>query len=251
MKILLTNDDGIDAVGINVLAEEFRRDNDIFMVAPDSERSAFSHSLTISRGLKVERVDKGKGVTAYAVNGTPADCVKMAILELMKDGAPDIVISGINNGPNLGSDIMYSGTVAAASEGAYMGIPSVAVSLDFWNADKKHYISAAEFLHGKIGEIYKLFSFGAQIINVNYPTTAPFKGVKFAKMGIVEYSDMFHADENELYTLKGMPVAHGRNDEDCDVELTKKGYCTFTPLSIDRTDYGVLERLKNSGDIKL
>ena len=251
MRILLTNDDGIDAVGINVLAEEFRRDNDIFMVAPDSERSAFSHSLTISRGLKVGSVDKGKGITAYAINGTPADCVKIALLELIKDGAPDLIISGINNGPNLGSDIMYSGTVAAASEGAYMGVPSVAVSLDFWNADKKHYTSAAKFLHEKIGEICKLFSFGAQIINVNYPTTVPFKGVKLAKMGVVEYSDAFHLGENNLYTLKGMPLSHGKNDGDCDVELTKKGYCTLTPLSIDRTDYRTLERLKNVGEIKL
>ena len=251
MRILLTNDDGIDAVGINVLAEEFRRDNDIFMVAPDSERSAFSHSLTISRGINVSRVDKGEGINAFAVTGTPADCVKMAVLELMKDRAPDVVISGINNGPNLGSDIMYSGTVAAASEGAYMGIPSVAVSLDFWNAEKKHYVAAAKFLHEKLHEIYKLFSFGAQIINVNYPTTAPFKGVKFTKMGVVVYSDMFHSDGAGAYTLKGMPVSHEKNDTDCDVELAKKGYCTLTPLSIDRTDYGVLERLKKECGIKL
>ena len=250
MRILLTNDDGINAVGINVLAEEFRKDNDIFMVAPDSERSAFSHSLTISRGIKVSRVDKGENVNAFAVTGTPADCVKMAVLEIMKDSLPDIVISGINNGPNLGSDIMYSGTVAAASEGAYMGIPSVAVSLDYWNADEKHYRAASKFLHEKLNEIYKLFSFGAQIINVNYPTCAPYKGVKFAKMGVVVYSDIFHADENDLYTLKGVPVPHEKNDGDCDVELVKQGYCTFTPLAIDRTDYKVLDKIISSG-IKL
>ena len=247
MRILLTNDDGIDAVGINVLAEEFCKDNDIFMVAPDSERSAFSHSLTITRGLKVTRADKGKGIEAYAVSGTPADCVKIAVLELVKNSAPDIVISGINNGPNLGSDIMYSGTVAAASEGAYMGIPSIAISLQKWNADEKCYREAAKFLHGRIDEFFALSKSGAQVLNINYPTVVPFKGAKFTKMGVVVYSDKFHADEKDLYTLKGMPILHDKNDDDCDVELIKQGYCTVTPLTLDRTDYGALKKIIGSG----
>ena len=249
MRILLVNDDGIDAVGINVLAEEFCKDNDIFMVAPNGERSAFSHSLTISRSLTLKKVDKGNGIVAYAASGTPADCVKLAVLEVMKDGAPDLVISGINNGPNLGSDIMYSGTVAAASEGVFLGIPSVAISLQKWNADEKYYREAAKFLHERIDGFFKFLKSGVQCFNINYPTVMPFKGAKFTKMGVVVYCDRFHLGENNAYTLKGEPIKHDRNDEDCDVELIKQGYCTVTPLTLDRTDYESLSKI--GSDVKL
>lgn len=246
MRILFVNDDGIDAVGINVLAEEFRRDNDVFIVAPDSERSGFSHSLSISRGLTVSRVDKGEGITAFAISGSPADCVKIAALELMKDRMPDLIISGINNGPNLGSDIMYSGTVAAASEGAYMGVPSIAVSLNHWNAEEKFYRKAAKFMRDNLSALYGLFPLGIAALNVNYPVTAPYKGVRFTKMGVVVYSDIFHRGENDSYTLKGVPVSHDKNDCDCDVELSKLGYCTVTPLTLDRTDYSALKTIEKA-----
>ena len=125
MNLLLSNDDGIEAEGLNVLAERLRRDHKIFVVAPDSEKSASSHSLTLKHPLRVKKIKKG----FYAVDGTPADCVNIAINDILPK-RPDLVVSGINHGANLGDDISYSGTVSAAMEGVLFNIPSIAISFE-------------------------------------------------------------------------------------------------------------------------
>ncbi len=251
MRILITNDDGIDSVGIKALADTFKNDNEIFVVAPDAERSAFSHSLTIFKDLHCSEVDFAENVKAYSTSGTPADCVKFAILHLLKNSKPDLVLSGINNGPNIGSDIMYSGTVAGAMEAAYLGVPSIAVSLNYWNKEKKFYTEAAEFVRRNLSQIRKLHIGPGTVININYPATMPYQGAKITKTGVNLYSDLFIKGEKEgSFRLRGEPIEHGVNDEDCDVEWTKKGFATITPLKLDRTDYSVIEKLKGGADIR-
>ena len=241
MKILITNDDGIQAEGINALYEALKDRHECFVIAPDSERSACSHSLTTHQDIRYRLASVG-----FAVSGTPADCVKLGILHIL-DSKPDLVISGINNGSNLGSDIMYSGTVSAALEGAYLVVRSIAVSLSKHNAASEYYKRAAAFIRDNLEKLTQLDLRSDTVLNINYPVRAPFIGVKFTSSGINLYNDSFVANESGAVRLKGLPIEHDRNVEDCDVELIKKGYVTVTPLKLDRNDYAALEYLKGSG----
>ncbi len=241
MRILLTNDDGIQAEGLRALYVELSKSHDCTVIAPDGERSACSHSLTIHRDLFYEKTDLG-----YAVSGSPADCVKMGILHIMGK-APDLVISGINNGPNLGSDVMYSGTVSAAKEAAYLNIKGIAVSLSSHNASSEFYEKAAKLLAEKLTEFTALPIDTQTVLNVNYPVKAPFKGVKYTKAGINIYNDTYvSVVDNACVRLKGVAVRHDKNDDDCDVELIKKGYATVTPLMLDSNDYKALMLIQNA-----
>lgn len=240
MRILIANDDGIDAEGINVLYDTLSEKHECIVIAPDGERSACSHSLSIHRDIFYRKTEKG-----YAVSGTPADCVKLGILHLSADALPDIVISGINNGSNLGSDIMYSGTVSAAMEAAYLGVRAIAVSLSNHNADTVYYERAAKFILEHLEKLVALNLGAETVLNINYPVRAPYAGYKFTKAGINLYNDSFVRDSKSGgVRLKGVPVEHDRNTEDCDVELVKKGYVTITPLKLDRNDYAALEYIK-------
>ena len=240
MRILLTNDDGIGADGLRALYNELSPYHDCTVVAPDGERSASSHSLTIHSDLFYRKTDIG-----YAVSGSPADCVKLGVLHLL-DGRPDVVISGINNGSNLGSDIMYSGTVSAAFEGAYLGIRGIAVSLSSHNAPEVFYVKAAKLLRECLGGLMDLPVTYETVLNINYPVKAEYKGIAFTKAGINLYNDKFVLCENSSgVRLKGVAMDHDRNDDDCDVELVKNGFATITPLRLDRNDHDCLNRLKN------
>ena len=148
MRILVSNDDGIHANGIKVLVEALGKEHEVYVVAPDRERSASGHSLTMQTPLRVEDVEVMEGARqCWATTGTPGDCVKLAVSAILpKDKKPDLVISGINHGPNLGGDILYSGTVSCAMEGALMGIPSVAVSLASLEHDIENFRVPAEFM---------------------------------------------------------------------------------------------------------
>lgn len=239
MRILITNDDGIQADGIRILYDKLHKYHDCIVIAPNGNRSACSHSLSIQCDLYYENADLG-----YAISGTPADCVKLGVLHLL-DKAPDLVISGINNGPNLGSDIAYSGTVSAALEASYLGVRGIAVSLSKHNADVKYYKQAAEFVTENLQKFIDLPITSGTVLNINYPVRAPFIGYKFTKSGINLYNDTFVKGEtNGGVRLKGVAVEHDRNDDDCDVELIKKGYATITPLKLDLNDYDCLNVLK-------
>lgn len=243
MRILLTNDDGIEADGIRALYTALCRAHDCTVVAPDGERSACSHSLSIHSELTYKKAFGG-----YAVSGTPADCVKLGILHLLKD-KPDLVLSGINNGSNLGSDITYSGTVSAALEGAYLGIRGIAVSLSKHNAEASYYREAAAFIAEHLEKLAALKLTNETILNINYPVRAPFAGVRFTKAGINLYDDTFVPTDTEgKVRLQGVAVAHDRNPRDCDVELIKQGYATITPIKLDRNDYASLAYLKGLKD---
>lgn len=242
MKILITNDDGIDSVGIIVLAEVFGKDNDIMVVAPSRQRSAFSHAITVSEDITFERVDRP--YPAYAISGTPADCSKIAI-QHFNTGAPfDLVLSGINNGANLGTDILYSGTVAAATEGAAQGIPAIAVSLQKWNCDEPVYRAAATFLQDNLPRFLALME-GKGILNINYPVTQPARGVRITPSGVNLYNDSFVAGQSpNSVRVQGQPTPHKLNGADTDVELIKQGYVTVTPLSLIRDDRQALAAMK-------
>lgn len=243
MRILLTNDDGIDADGINVLYDRLKGEHNCVMIAPDGERSAASHSLSIHSDLSYSSREKG-----YAVSGTPADCVKLGVLHLLSE-KPDLVISGINNGPNLGSDIMYSGTVSAALEAAYLGVRGIAVSMSKHNPDKVYFERAAELVAQKLDKLFALPLRSDTVLSINYPVRAPYIGLRFTKAGVNLYNDTFVAGDSEgTVRLKGVPIAHEHNNEDCDVELIKKGYATITPLTLDRNDYASLDKLKKLTD---
>ena len=252
MRILLVNDDGINAVGLNVMAETFCKEHDVCVVAPESERSGFSHSVTIFRNMHYAKTQHE--VESYSVSGTPADCVKFGVIHLFKDRKPDLVLSGINSGPNIGSDIMYSGTVAAASEAVFLGIPAIAVSLGGWLEQREHfkereyYLEAAEFVKRNLENLYGLVKTytGELLLNVNYPVNRSYKGAVFSKAGLNWYDDYFDTCETPgVVQLKGMPVSHKQDETDCDVAWIKKGYAVITPLRLDRNHYEVLERCKD------
>jgi 5'-nucleotidase len=182
MRILLSNDDGFQALGIRVLNERLRaRGHETFVVAPNEEKSGNSHAMSFFLPLMVKRIDP----TTYSVHGTPADCVALALSDIMKDTKPDLVISGINNGYNVGRDINYSGTVGAATEGALEGHRAIAVSMERMNASNESEFRAsltrvADFVCDLVENIESLDWSGQEVLNINMPST-PHKGVRLAE----------------------------------------------------------------------
>lgn len=239
MRILVANDDGIESEGIKTLAKVLSEHHKVTVVAPDGNRSAFSHSLTISKNLTFKKVESEFGFEAYSVSGTPADCIKFA-LHYFSDEKFDMVCSGVNMGNNLGSDIMYSGTVAAAVEANFLGLKSIAFSntgrsdFDFKSNEKV------------IAEIFDRLAEIASVkyaLNVNMPNYDPI-GVRFAPIGIQKYSDSYVKNEDGTYRLIGEPTEIEQNRY-CDVELSRRGYVTVTPVLYDRTDYDAMKRFKD------
>lgn len=253
MKILLVNDDGIDAVGIKVLAEKLIEAHDVCVVAPDGERSGFSHSVTIFK--KINYIKTAHFLKSFAISGTPADCVKLGVMHLYKKNSPpDLVLSGINSGPNLGGDINYSGTVAAAGEGTLLGIPSVAVSLSTWTRDEKNYLPCADFIFNNLDIIYAIAKehAGQALFSVNYPVSAvstAYKGVVFTKAGVNAYDDYFDEEADGFVQLKGAPVFNEK-DDDSDVAWIQKGYVTITPVTLERTHHAILNEYKGKVKFK-
>lgn len=248
MRVFVTNDDGIEAEGIECLARALSKANDVVVVAPDVERSAMSHALTVRTPIKYSSTDNIAGVESYKTNGTPADCVKFGLFHICKQ-MPDILVSGINAGPNLGTDVMYSGTVSAAFEGRYLGVKSIAVSIAKHRPSEEVTEFAARFIADNLAVFAAMDIPENTILNINFPHTLEVAGIKVTAMGIQEYDDVYVADANEvdLFWLKGKPVEHHKNVEDCDVEWSKKGYITISPVSYDMTDYKFLEKLRANG----
>ncbi len=246
MKILLVNDDGINAEGIKSVAKELgKRGHEIYVVAPDGERSGVAHCIIYTRPLKFFEINNFPyAKKAYSFGGCPADCVKFGVHHLF-DFNFDLIVSGINHGPNLGTDVFYSGTCAAALEGKVMGISSIAISCTSW--ENINFLPAAEFA----ADFIEKTDFSTQITyNINVPNLEKkdIKGVKFTPLGIRKYSDHYEMrlidEKEEAYLLIGDPIDVEDNLPDCDVEWSKKGYITITPLNMDLTDYKALEKLR-------
>jgi 5'-nucleotidase len=247
MNILLTNDDGIFAEGINVLYKALKRIASVDVVAPDTERSAVGHAITLSDPLRVRKVTRNGNFFGYATTGTPADCVKLAISAILKK-KPDIVVSGINLGPNVGYSVLYSGTVSGASEGAIIGIPSFAISLATF--EKPDYRFAAGFARRLVKQIMDNTMPAGTLLNVNIPAinSKRIKGVKIVKQTRTAIKERFDKREDPrkrtYYWLTG-EVVESDGDNDADIEAIRKGYVSITPIKCDMTDYGYMEELKN------
>lgn len=241
MKILVSNDDGINAKGLRTLAERLSRDNanEVHVVAPDRERSATGHSLTLHKPLRVHEVEIPGVKSAWSTTGTPSDCVKLAVSELL-DGPPDIVISGINSGPNLGSEILYSGTVAAAMEGAFMNIPSIAVSLTY-GGPHRHYDTAAEFISRLVKIFPKAHLAARSLLNVNVPCVPmdQIKGVSITEVGLRLYNDRFERRTDPrggvYYWLMGEAIEEGE-PEGSDTWAVLHNLISVSPVAFNMTD---------------
>ncbi|HWQ61340.1 MAG TPA: 5'/3'-nucleotidase SurE [Negativicutes bacterium] len=247
MRILLTNDDGITAPGIQALWRELAAIGEVTVVAPDIERSATSQSITVHHPIRVDQYCiEDPPLCAWRVGGTPTDCVKMAI-EALLPVKPDIVVSGINLGPNLGTDVLYSGTVSAAIEGALHGVPSLAVSLAAWkNAD---FGPAARFARGLVLTMAAKKLPPDTLLNVNVPPLPADKlaGVQVTRLGVIEYENTFERREDprgRTYYWMGGSLVDAGNEEGTDVMAVKQGRISVTPIHFDLTNYGIMKLIE-------
>lgn len=250
MRILLTNDDGIYARGLAALYEEISKEADCLIVAPEIEQSAVGHAITLSRPLMVRRAARGGGHLGYAVCGTPADCVKIGIRELA-GSRPDMVVSGINRGANCGNNLIYSGTVSAATEAAMMGVTSMAVSLDTHREADFSFAARVARQMVRLLAANTLFTGGA--FNVNVPSLPPeqIRGVAVVRQGkgrtIETFERRVDPRDNIYYWMSGEKAA-GMQSIETDVGALAAGYVTITPIRYDLTRYDVLAPLKETVD---
>ncbi len=240
--ILISNDDGVDSRGIKALAVAMKkiRGARIIVVAPDRQQSATSHSLTLHRPLRVKKVKAG----FYAVDGTPTDCVMLAVHKILKI-KPDLVVSGINHGANLGEDVHYSGTVAAAVEGAIMGVPSIAVSVV---GDGKYRFDVAASIAVRLSrQVLKKGLPPGLVLNVNVPNRGKIRGYEFTRLGRHHYSDVIveKADPRgrPYFWIGGDPRKYVTlKNSDCNAYLENR--ISITPLQIDLTDTKFLKKMR-------
>jgi 5'-nucleotidase len=246
MRILVSNDDGINSRGIRLLAAELRKLGEVTVVAPDTERSAVGHAITLSDPLRVKEVREEGDLFGYAVNGTPSDCVKIAINALLAE-PPDLVVSGVNLGANVATDIIYSGTVSAATEGTIMGVPSIAVSLNtFVNPD---FQPAARFARQIAQEVHERGLAQGTLLNVNVPNLPwdRIAGVVVVRQGRSRFVETFHKridPRNNTYYWQAGEMVVIEEGEDVDVAALRAGNITVTPIHYDLTNYSQLELLK-------
>lgn len=247
MRILLTNDDGILAPGIRALRNELRKLGDVTVVAPASEQSAVGHSITLMNPLLVREVHEEGELVGYAVEGKPADCVKLGLVELLKE-PPDLVVSGINAGSNAGINVLYSGTVAAAIEAAFFNVTSIAVSLTL--PEDTQYDHAASIAGKIIRQILGHSPASGELFNVNIPELSQGDpiGVRVARQALICYRESYEARTDprgrKYYWLLPDPLQH---DDDLNADMTALAhrYVTVTPLRFDLTDRMRLEQMRD------
>jgi 5'-nucleotidase len=240
-RILVTNDDGIYSEGLRKLADALRPLGHVTVVAPDREQSAASHALTLNRPLRLMQLQKDE----WIVDGTPTDCVNLAVLKLMKNNRPDIVVSGINFGPNLGDDVTYSGTISAAFEGALLNIPSIALSAlvgEHFSFDR-----CAEFAAELTRYALEHQRDPGIVLNVNFPVT-DFRGVKVTRLGKRIYGEGVVEREDprgrKYYWIGGDPPTWSQAGEGTDFDAVSNGFVSITPLHLDLTHHASIDRLK-------
>ena len=230
IKILLSNDDGVHAEGIRVLAKALSDLADITIVAPDRNRSGASNSLTLEQPLRVNELSAGN----YSVQGTPTDCVHFALNELMKDDLPDLVLSGINHGANLGDDVLYSGTVAAAMEGHFLGVQSIAFSL----VGNTHFTTAAHIARHLVEQHLASPIPTNRLLNVNIPDVPleDLKEIRVTRLGARHHAEAMIKQQDprghDIYWL-GPPGKEQDAGEGTDFYAIEQGYVSLTPLQVD------------------
>jgi 5'-nucleotidase len=247
MNILVSNDDGIYAPGIMALVRALSKEAKVYVCAPDDQRSASGHSISIAKLIEITEIPFENATRAFSISGTPADCVKLGLKYLDTLGVEiDMVFSGINHGGNLGTDTLYSGTVSAALEGCICGKPSVAISLnshfgkDFSLAGN----IAAEALRKTFGKLD-----AKTVLNINVPDLPEeeIKGVRVTRLGEREYDEWFMSEEGEdgitRYKYSGKPVIYDELSQDIDVLAMQEGYITITPLRYDLTNHDLIKEV--------
>lgn len=242
--ILVTNDDGIYSAGLASLHNTLKELADVYVVAPDRERSAAGHSLTIHKPLKVERLKE----RVYSVNGTPTDCVAVGVEKILPE-KPGLIVSGINNGPNLGDDITYSGTVSAAIEGTILNIPSFAISLAIEGGSTPYFETAAEIAVRVAAFIMEKSLPYDTLLNVNVPNrqSKDIAGLKFTRQGKRIYDGAIqetYSPWGEKYYWIGGGQPYWEHGEDTDVSAVMDGCVSITPIHLDLTNHGAMEFLK-------
>lgn len=242
MRILLTNDDGYHSDGIMAAVAALNKSHEVVIVAPDREQSASSHSLTLNRPLRLHKIDKHY----YATDGTPTDCVMLAIHMLFKKQRPDMIISGINHGANMGDDVTYSGTVAAAIEGSILRIPSMAVSMANYEPGTPM-TRAARFLARLVGAVASMDLDPTTFLNVNLPRDngRPYKDYAITELGFRHYKDIVITKTDPrgkpYYWIGGR--AKWKTTKGSDFEAVNRGIVSISPLKVNFTDIATLKKL--------
>ena len=247
-RILISNDDGIDAAGLKSMAKIARKlSSDVWIVAPETEQSAVGHSLTLRRPLRIRKISENK----FAVDGTPTDCVLLGVNKIMSENPPDLILSGINRGGNLGEDVTYSGTVAAAMEGALLGIPSVAISLVVTDRARPRWVTAETWVPKVLKKLTTNSWPKNVFINVNIPDV-PARSVTgmevnrqgWRKIGgeLAEGRD----PRGDQYFWIGTQRDEDRFRKDTDLEAVHRGAISLTPLGLDLTHGATLRKLRDA-----
>ncbi len=253
-NILITNDDGFEAIGLKHLVEALKPIANIYVVAPDRNQSACGHSMTLNRPLKMESFDDD----SYTIDGTPTDCVFISLYTIFDEVKPDLLISGINIGSNMGEDITYSGTVAGAMEAVLHKVPAIAISQVYNNLNSNENKNDWDFELAKqtiVKVVEKIFDDGfpleeRKLLNINIPQIAPSesKGIKITKAGYREYGNDIHTHHNprgELYHWIGLhPLIWQSDDKACDFEAIKDNYVSISPIKLDLTSYEDIKNLQ-------
>ena len=246
MQLLLSNDDGIYAEGLRALYRRFSETCSTAVVAPEQECSAVSHAITLEKPIRFRKLSLGNGDKAYAVSGTPADCIKLAMIELLEE-RPDLMISGINPGANTGVHINYSGTLAAAREAVFYGIPAIAVSI--MGKTPGYYDQAAQFVEELARKVKTNGLPEGTFLNVNIPDL-PLKdiqGVRISNQNLAlprEQMEMRFDPRERPYYWHGVAAQAPDEDSDSDVAVIAKDYISITPIQCDMTDYQSIRTLK-------
>ena len=246
-RILLSNDDGVTSEGLSALADALSHLGEVYTVAPDRDQSASSHSLTLTRPLRMEKISEKK----FSVDGTPTDCINLAVNGILKDGKPDLVVSGINTAANMGDDITYSGTVSATMEATLLKIPSIAVSM---NAKKDFVFQTGAHYARLVAELVLQTGLPEDtLLNVNVPNLplGRVKGIRITRQGkrvyktpIVEKTD----PRGKKYYWIGGDKLDSVRIENSDIASVEDGYVSVTPIKLDMTDYAYMEELEKNFD---
>lgn len=241
-KILVTNDDGIASAGLQALAASLKALGEVWVVAPDRERTAVGHSLTLHKPLRINRLDK----RVFSVNGTPSDCVNLALKHVLKS-LPALVVSGINRGVNLGDDVTYSGTVSAALEGTILGVPSIAVSQE--GKDRFRFVVGAHYA-ARVAKLVLQYGLPEEtLLNINIPDCPKraIKGVQVTSLSrrrfenpIIEKID---PHGRKYYWIAGTRISWDRS-KGSDHEAVRRGMVSITPIHLDTTNHAVLDRFR-------
>ncbi|MBK8341078.1 MAG: 5'/3'-nucleotidase SurE [Flavobacteriales bacterium] len=245
--ILVTNDDGIFAPGILTLVEEMKSFGRVLVVAPDKPQSAMGHAITIHSFLRLAKVDLMEGVEAWSCSGTPVDCVKLAVYKLLKGSRPDLLVSGINHGANISINVLYSGTMSAAVEGAMEGIPSIGFSL-MDHALEADFSPVRPVVRSVVANTLKHGMTAGSCLNVNVPRTkgGPLKGIRVCRQAKANWEDEFETrldpGKREYYWLKG-EFKSQEQGEDTDVWAVDHGYVSIVPVQFDMTAHHAIAPL--------